>query len=54
MLKIYCAHHANSSIQDLNLEIVSKSEPKIHKIQRLNLDIVSTAALTFGCLNPEV
>ena len=47
ILKIYCAHHANSSIQDLNLEIVSKSEPKIHKIQRLNLEIACTAALTF-------
>ena len=41
-------------IQDLFLDLVSKSEPKIHKIQRLNLDLVSTAALTFGCLNPEV
>ena len=39
---------------DLNLDLVSKSEPKIHKIQRLNLELVSTGALTFGCLNPEV
>ena len=27
------------SIQDLNLEIASKSEPKIYKIQCLNRDI---------------
>ena len=31
----------------LNLEIGSKSEPKIYKIQCLNLDIACTAALTF-------
>ena len=53
-MKIYCAHHANSSIQDLNLEIGSKSEPKIYKIQALTLDVGSIAALTFGYLNPEV
>ena len=31
----------------LNLEIGSKSEPKIYKSQCLNLDIACTAALTF-------
>ena len=37
--EIYCAHHAHTSIQALNLEIASKSEPNIYKIQCMNLDI---------------